>query len=77
MLPKEEKDRIKSHWETFDFKEQTNDIKALVEFMYSKQPSDEELKREYTKFTILDGYRSESTIDIVKANYPTLVNYFM
>lgn len=77
MLPKEEKDRIKSHWETFDFKEQTNDIKALIEFMYSKQPSEDELRKEYTKFTILDGYRNESTIDIVKTNYPTLVNYFM
>ena len=45
--------------------------------MYSKQPSEDELRKEYTKFTILDGYRNESTIDIVKTNYPTLVNYFM
>ena len=76
MLPKIEKDRIKAKWDLFNWEEQQNDINALIEFMYSKQPSDDELKRNYMKFMVLDGYRDESTLNIVGKNYPSLFEYF-
>lgn len=76
VLPKEEKDRIKDKWSTVDWEEQTNDINSLIEFMYSQELTDEELQKHYNKFIVLDGYRNESTFDVVKENHPTLIKYF-
>ena len=44
--------------------------------MFSISPSDKSLKKLYTKFTILDKYRKESTFDIVYKNYPELKKYY-
>jgi MoaA/NifB/PqqE/SkfB family radical SAM enzyme len=76
MLPVEEKDKIKQKWMLYDWGKQQNDINALIELMYSKQPTDDELINEYKKFKVLDVYRNESTIDVVKQLYPSLVKYF-
>jgi hypothetical protein len=76
VLPKEEKDRLKEKWSSIDWEEQASDINSLIEFMYSQELTDEELQKHYNKFILLDKYRNESTIDVVKKNYPTLIKYF-
>ncbi len=76
MLPAEEKNRVKEKLNNFDWKHLKSDVTALIEFMFKTQPTEDELKKEYNKFIILDGYREESTIDFVKKNYPSLMNYF-
>ena len=48
----------------------------MIKFMYSKQYTDDELKDIYTRFTILDKYRNEKTIDVVGDFYPELKPYF-
>ena len=74
-LPKETKLRIKEKWNTHDWGEYQKDIDGILNYMFSISPSKEELKELYTKFTLLDKYRKESTFDIVYKNYPELKSY--
>lgn len=76
MLPKETKDNIKDKWMNYDWGRHQSDIEGMISFMYSKQPSDNELREVYKRFTILDKYRKESTFDVVKDFYPELDKYF-
>lgn len=75
-LPNSVKNKIKHKWENYDWKEYGNDAKALINHMYSKEYTDDELKKQYSKFSILDKYRDESTIDLVKNQFPELVELF-
>lgn len=76
MLPENVKHKIKTKWEAYDFGQYQNDINALVKFMYSKQPSEEELVEHYRKFTVLDKYRGDDSVKIITDIYPELVKYF-
>jgi len=77
MLPKDVKDNIKKKWLSYEgWGRHQTDIEGMLSFMYSKQPSDTELKEVYRRFTILDKYRKESTFDVVKEFYPELEKYF-
>jgi ribosomal protein S12 methylthiotransferase accessory factor YcaO len=76
-LPIETKDRIKDKWLSYNgWGKYQSDIEGMIKYMYSKQHTDSELKEIYTRFTILDKYRAEKTIDVVKDFYPELEQYF-
>lgn len=74
-LPKEIKDKIKNKWENHNWGKYQKDIDGMLNYMYSSQPTDIELKNLYQKFIILDKYRKESTFDIIEKNYPELKKY--
>ena len=75
MLPKQAKDYLVKKWGDYDFGIHQSETDALVKFMYSQQPSDDEIRKNYKKFTILDKYRSESTIDLMDEICPILKDY--
>ena len=77
MLPKETKDRIKDKWLLYkNWGKFQKDVEGMITFMYSIQPTDEEIKNSYKKYTLLDSYRKESTFNVVKGFYPELEKYF-
>lgn len=76
-LPVETKDKIKEKWLAYKgWGKYQSDIEGMIKYMYSKQFTDTELKQIYTRFTILDKYRNEKTIDVVGDFYPELKPYF-
>jgi hypothetical protein len=75
MLPKQAKDYLVEKWGDYDFGIHQSETDALIKFMYSQQPSDDEIRKNYKKFTILDKYRSESTIDLMDEICPLLKDY--
>ena len=74
-LPEETKHRIKQKWNTHDWGEYQKDIDGILNYMFSISPSKEQLKELYTRFTLLDKYRKESTFGIVYKIYPELKSY--
>jgi hypothetical protein len=76
MIPKISKDRIKKKWLSYDWGKFQKDIDGMISYMYSKQPSKSEIKKVYKRYTILDKYRTESTFDVVKDNFPELEEFF-
>ena len=75
-LPHNTKLRIKEKWAKHNWCKYQKDIDGILKYMFSISPSDKSLKKLYTKFTILDKYRKESTFDIVYKNYPELKKYY-
>ena len=75
-LPQNTKLRIKEKWAKHNWGKYQKDIDGILKYMFSISPSDKSLKKLYTKFTILDKYRKESTFDIVYKNYPELKKYY-
>ena len=76
MLPSSEKQRIEDKWKTYDWGKYQSDIDSVINLMWSKEYSDEEIKAEYRNFTFFDYVRGESTYDIVKEDYPSLFKFF-
>lgn len=77
MLPSETKNRIKEKWLSYkNWGRFQKDIEGMISFMYSQQPSDDEIKKEYGRFILLDNYRKEDTFNVVKDFYPELEKYF-
>ena len=77
MLPAETKDKIKEKWLSYDgWGYHKSDVDGMIAFMYSKQPTDDEIKQVFKRFTILDKYRTESTFDVVSSFYSELKPYF-
>lgn len=75
-IPKFFKDKIEQKLLNHDFGINTSNIKSLIEYMYSKQPNDDEIKNSFIKFEIIDKYRNESTIDLIKDIDMELYNFF-
>lgn len=76
MLPKFAKDKLAEKWSKYDFKQYKQNTDALLKFMYSKQPSDDEIVENYKKFTVLDKYRNEDTVKLMDEICPELKEYF-
>lgn len=75
-LPTRYKDLIKDKWAKHDWGGYKNDIDSLLEFMYSKEYSDTEIKKYYTKYTALDKYRNENTGELMEKYFPGISEYF-
>lgn len=65
MLPLSVKEKIKEKWINADFGKYKSDVDSIITFMFSEQPSDNEIKEEYKKFAIHDTFRKESIFDII------------
>jgi hypothetical protein len=65
MIPATLKDRIKAKWATYDWGRYKNDIAGIVSLMYSRQPSDDELKQAYKTFKQHDTVRNENLLNIL------------
>ena len=65
MLPLETKEKIKNKWSKHDWKDYSSDIKGILSFMFSEQPTDEEIRAEYNRFLIHDKHRNESVISVL------------
>lgn len=59
MIPESVKDIIRSKWEIYDWKEYKSDIDGLTNFMYSNNPTNEQMKDNYKKFHLHDLHRNE------------------
>jgi hypothetical protein len=44
--------------------------------MYSKDYTDEEIKKYYKKYTVLDKYREENTPLFLNKYFPGIIQYF-
>ena len=77
MLPKHAKDILNKKWKNYNFGKYTQNTDALLNFMYSKQPSDSEIIENYKKFTVLDKYRDEDTKMLMDEICPELKEYFV
>ena len=65
MIPKEAKQKIENKWRLFDWGRYKNDIDGIINFMYSEQPSDEEIAQAYQEFKRYDAVRNENILDII------------
>lgn len=71
MLPADVKEEIKNKWLSCDWGSYTENIRGILNYMVSEQPSDEEIKREYKRFLIHDTHRNESVVSVIA---PELLN---
>lgn len=76
-LPKQYKDLIRDKWANHDWGDYQNDINGLLEFMYSEDFSDEKIKENYKKYSIVDKYRDENTSEFVDRYFPGIKEYFI
>ena len=65
MLPKEAKQKIENKWRSYDWGRYKNEIDGIINFMYSEQPTDEEIAKEYKEFKRYDSVRNENILDII------------
>lgn len=75
-LPNNEKERIETKWLKYDWGQYKNDIHSILNFMWSKSYSDDELKELYKNFIYFDNVRKEKTLDVVINNFPSIKKYF-
>ena len=75
-LPKVYKDQIKNKWDAHEWGKYKGDIDSLVQFMYGKDYTDLEIKKQYKKYTILDKYREENTALYLDEYFPGIIKYF-
>jgi sulfatase maturation enzyme AslB (radical SAM superfamily) len=76
MLPLSAKQKIKSKWDSTDFGKYKTAIEGISKFMFSEQPSDEEIAQEYKKFVLHDRFRKESILDIIPSDLKEDLNRF-
>lgn len=65
MLPKSAKEKIETKWRATAWGEYAEKIDGIINFMNSKQPSDDEIKAQYTHFAVHDQFRNESILNII------------
>ena len=65
MIPAGLKTKITEKWEAYDWGEYTTDVKAILKFMNSQQPTDAEIKKAYEQFKKTDVLRNENLLDVV------------
>lgn len=75
-LPKVYKDQIYNKWKNHNWEEYQQDINGLIEFMYGKDYTEEEIRGFYKKYTALDKYREEDTGAIMENYFPGISKYF-
>jgi len=75
-LPDVVKNKIEAKWKNYNWLEYQDDINGLIKHMYSVRYTDEQLIAQYKKFTTLDKYRDESTIELIQENFPEMIKYF-
>lgn len=76
MIPQEIKKMIVEKWQSYDWNKYSGDIDAIIKFMLSETPSDEEICTEYKKFLINDKIRNENILDIIPPEFSALEKYF-
>ena len=62
MIPASLKRRIEDKWNSYDWGKYANDIKGIITYMNSQQPSDDEIRNAYKTFKIHDTARNENLI---------------
>ena len=67
MIPASLKKRIEAKWMAYDWGEYNKDVMAIIKFMNSQQPTDEEISTAYKEFTRYDAVRNENILDVVPA----------
>lgn len=75
MLPKSAKDIIAEKWNNFNWDSYKNDVDGIINFMYSEQPSDIEIKETYKEFLRYDAVRNENILNLVPKEFE-LKDYF-
>jgi len=65
MIPKSAKDKIAEKWQRYNWQEYKSNIDGIINFMYSVQPSDDEISKEYKKFVIHDQHRNENILEVI------------
>lgn len=76
MLPKQAKDIISNKWDSYNWKNYKVDIDGIKNFMYSENPTDEEIRNEYKSFIQHDKIRNENIIEIIPKELQFLEKYF-
>ncbi len=77
MMPSEIKQMIIKKWQNYDWLDYENEINGLINFMNSKQPTDNDIKESYSKFLIHDKYRNENLLDIIPIEYKEIIQNFL
>ena len=77
MIPDKIKDMIKDKWNSYDWGEYQDDVNGIINFMYSEQPSDEEIQNEYKNFIKHDKFRNENILDIIPNEFEYLKMFFV
>jgi MoaA/NifB/PqqE/SkfB family radical SAM enzyme len=67
MIPASLKKRIEEKWRAYDWKNYTKDVEGIINHMYSKQPSDEEIREAYKVFAKHDAVRNENLLSVIPA----------
>lgn len=76
MIPRDVKDMIADKWKNYDWKEYRTDIDGILNFMYSEQPSDSEIRKTYEEFIRYDKVRNENVITVIPEEIKDYVNKF-
>ncbi len=75
MLPREAKDIISKKWASQDWRQYKQDIDGIQNFMYSEQPSDEEIMHEFKTFKLHDKFRNENILTVIPEELKILEKY--
>lgn len=64
-IPSNLKKRIEEKWRAYDWGKYKSDIEGIITFMYSKQPTNEEIRSYYKVFQKHDILRNENLLNVV------------
>lgn len=76
-IPNEAKQLIKEKWLSYDWGIYKSDIDGIINFMFSEQPSNDEISNTYKEFLRYDAVRNENVLDIIPERLLKIVkSYF-
>lgn len=76
-MPESAKRLIDLRWRAHDWGTYQKDMEGILNFMWSEQPSDDELRSRYQEFLRYDAHRGENVLDVVPAEIlPEVEKYF-
>lgn len=76
-IPLRVKEQIAARWGTHNWGEYENDIAGIIKFMFSEQPTDDELRRLYTTFSKNDAIRNENIRNIIPAEFKSSIEFLI
>lgn len=76
MIPEQYKNVIKEKWSRYDFGKYQNDVNAIMNFMMSRNHTEDEIRSNYKKITFFDAVRNESIKEVLGDYYIYIKDYF-
>lgn len=74
-IPIELKKEIESKLKSYDWGNSSKDIDSIINFMYSQEYNSKAFTNQLKRFTVLDKYRNDNSLELFSKYFPTIKNY--